>query len=120
MNASADSVAKTCGALAMDHGLLDRLVRGGLGHLDPGEALDDVLRRFGGDCYNYCLLAMGQIDLVVEARLKPFDIMPLVPIVERAGGVVTTWEGGDPSKGGRIVAAGDPALHAAALKILSA
>ena len=78
------------------------------------------LRRFGGDCYNYCLLAMGQIDLVVEAGLKPFDIMPLVPIVERAGGVVTTWEGGDPNKGGRIVAAGDPALHAAALKILSA
>ena len=78
------------------------------------------LRRFGGDCYNSCLLAMGQIDLVVEAGLKPFDIMPLVPIVERAGGVVTTWEGGDPNKGGRIVAAGDPALHAAALKILSA
>ena len=77
------------------------------------------LRRFGGDCYNYCLLAMGQIDLVVEAGLKPIDIMPLVPIIERAGGVVTTWDGGDPSSGGRIVAAGDPALHAQALKILS-
>lgn len=78
------------------------------------------LRRFGGDCYNYCLLAMGQIDLVVEAGLKPFDIAPLVPIIERAGGIVTTWDGGDPSKGGRIVAAGDRALHAAALQSLSA
>jgi len=76
------------------------------------------MRRFGGDCYNYCLLAMGQIDLVVESGLKPFDIIPLVPIIERAGGVVTTWEGGDPSQGGRIVAAGDRALHAAAMQIL--
>lgn len=77
------------------------------------------LRRFGGDCYNYCLLALGQIDLVVEAGLKPFDILPLVPIVERAGGVVSTWEGNDPGEGGRIIAAGDPALHAAAVEILS-
>jgi myo-inositol-1(or 4)-monophosphatase len=77
------------------------------------------LRRYGGDCYNYCLLAMGQIDLVVESGLKPFDILPLVPIVERAGGIVTTWDGGDPSRGGRIVAAGDPQVHAAALSVLT-
>ncbi len=77
------------------------------------------LRRFGGDCYNYCLLALGQIDLVVESDLKPFDILPLVPIIERAGGVVSTWEGGDPREGGRIIAAGDRRLHAAALEILS-
>jgi histidinol phosphatase-like enzyme (inositol monophosphatase family) len=77
------------------------------------------LRRYGGDCYNYCLLAMGHIDLVVEAGLKPFDIIPLIPIVEGAGGIVTNWEGGDPRAGGRIVAAGDPALHEAAIKVLS-
>ncbi len=77
------------------------------------------LRRFGGDCYNYCLLAMGQIDLVVEADLKPYDIVALIPIVEAAGGIVTTWDGGDPCKGGRIVAAGDPTLHAKALDILA-
>lgn len=77
------------------------------------------LRRFGGDCYNYCLLAMGHIDLVVEAGLKPFDIIPLIPIIERAGGIVTNWEGGDPRGGGRILAAGDPRVHAAALKVLS-
>lgn len=77
------------------------------------------LRRFGGDCYNYCLLAMGQIDLVAEAGLQPFDIVPLIPIVERAGGVVSNWEGGDPRPGGRILAAGDKRLHAAAVKLLS-
>jgi histidinol phosphatase-like enzyme (inositol monophosphatase family) len=84
-------------------------------------ALTDAvrLRRFGGDCYNYCLLAMGHVDLVAEAGLHPHDIVPLMPIVERAGGVVTTWEGGDPRGGGRILAAGDKRLHEAAVKILS-
>jgi myo-inositol-1(or 4)-monophosphatase len=77
------------------------------------------LRRFGGDCYNYCLLAMGHIDLVVEAGLQPYDILPLIPIIERAGGIVTTWEGGDPREGGRVVAAGDRRIHAAAVRILS-
>ena len=77
------------------------------------------LRRFGGDCYNYCLLALGHIDLVAEAGLKPFDILPLIPIIERAGGVVSTWEGGDARGGGRILAAGDPRLHGAAVEILS-
>ena len=77
------------------------------------------LRRFGGDCYNYCLLALGQIDLVVEAGLKDFDILPLIPIIERAGGVVSTWEGGDPRRGGRILAAGDPRLHEQAVKLLT-
>jgi myo-inositol-1(or 4)-monophosphatase len=77
------------------------------------------LRRFGGDCYNYCLLALGHIDLVVEAGLKPYDILPLMPIVERAGGVVSTWEGGDARDGGSIIAAGDRRLHEAAVKLLS-
>ncbi|MBM3543321.1 MAG: histidinol-phosphatase [Alphaproteobacteria bacterium] len=77
------------------------------------------LRRFGGDCYNYCLLALGHIDLVVEAGLQPYDIIPLIPIIERAGGIVTTWEGGDVRKGGRVVAAGDRRIHQEAVKILS-
>ena len=77
------------------------------------------LRRFGGDCYNYCLLALGQIDLVVEAGLQPYDILPLIPIIERAGGIVTTWDGGEASGGGRILAAGDRRLHDAALTVLS-
>ncbi len=76
------------------------------------------LTRYGGDCYNYAMLAMGLIDLVAEAELKSFDIVALVPIIEAAGGRVTTWEGSDPSAGGRIVAAASPALHAAALEAL--
>ena len=47
------------------------------------------LQRFGGDCYAYCMLALGQIDLVVEDTLQPYDIVPLIPIIEAAGGVVT-------------------------------
>ena len=43
---------------------------------------------------------MGQVDLVIEAGLNPYDIVPLIPIVERAGGVVTTSAGGDPHRGG--------------------
>jgi myo-inositol-1(or 4)-monophosphatase len=77
------------------------------------------LRRFGGDCYNYCLLALGQLDLVVEAGLKAFDIAPLIPIIEGAGGVVTSWDGRNASEGGRIVAAGDRRLHEQAVALLS-
>lgn len=76
------------------------------------------MTRFGGDCYGYCLLAAGFIDLIVEVDLKPFDVAPLVPIIEGAGGLVTTWEGGPAAAGGRIVAAGDRRVHAEALAIL--
>lgn len=88
------------------------------------EAFQQVSRsarmtRFGGDCYAYCMLAAGQIDLVVEASLKQVDIVALIPIIERAGGRITTWDGGSAINGGRIVAAGDPRIHEAALKMLA-
>ena len=50
------------------------------------------LSRYGGDCYAYCMLAAGHIDLVIETELKPYDILPLIPIIAGAGGIVTTWE----------------------------
>ena len=78
------------------------------------------LRRFGTDCYGYCMVAAGYADLVVESGLQAYDIAPLIPIVERAGGRVTTWDGDPGWNGGRIVASGDPALHEAALAVLSA
>jgi len=78
-----------------------------------------LLSRFGGDCYAYGLLAMGFVDMVVEARLKPWDIQALIPIVEGAGGIVTNWRGGPCADGGRVIAAGDKRVHAAALKILA-
>lgn len=77
------------------------------------------LTRYGGDCYSYCLLAMGLVDLVVESSLKPFDIVALIPIIENAGGRVTTWDGGDARHGGRIIAAGDPHIHEATISMLS-
>src|SRR5471030_695899 len=69
------------------------------------------LSRYGGDCYAYCMLAAGQIDLVIETELKAHDIVPLMPIIAGAGGIVTTWEGGPAQAGGRIVAAGDKRVH---------
>jgi myo-inositol-1(or 4)-monophosphatase len=76
------------------------------------------LSRYGGDCYAYCMLAAGHVDLVIETELKPHDILPLIPIIAGAGGIVTTWEGGAPTAGGRIIAAGDKRIHEAAMKIL--
>jgi myo-inositol-1(or 4)-monophosphatase len=76
------------------------------------------LTRYGGDCYAYCALAAGFIDLVIETGLKPYDVVALAPIVEGAGGVMTTWEGEDASKGGRIIAAGDPRVYDEALSLL--
>jgi myo-inositol-1(or 4)-monophosphatase len=78
------------------------------------------LTRFGGDCYNYCMLAAGHVDLVVEAGLAPYDILPLIPIVEGAGGIVTAWDGGPATQGGRVIAAGDKGLHAKAVEFLQA
>ncbi len=77
------------------------------------------MTRYGGDCYAYCLLAAGFIDVVVEAGLKPFDVAALIPIIERAGGRITTWEGKPATAGGRIVAAGDQYLHEKLLLMLT-
>ena len=74
--------------------------------------------RYGLDCYGYALLAAGHIDLVVEAGLKNVDICPLIPLIENAGGVVTTWDGGPAEQGGNCVAAATPELHAAAMAML--
>jgi myo-inositol-1(or 4)-monophosphatase len=76
------------------------------------------LSRYGGDCYAYCVLAAGQVDLVIETELKPYDVLPLLPIIEGAGGIVTSWENGRPHEGGRVLAAGDKRVHAQALKLL--
>lgn len=74
--------------------------------------------RYGLDCYGYALLAAGHIDLVVEAGLKDVDICPLIPLIENAGGVITTWHGERAEHGGNCVAAATPELHAAAMAML--
>ena len=75
------------------------------------------LQRFGGDCCSYGLLALGCIDLVVEASLRAYDIVALIPIVEAAGGVITDLAGASPLDGGFVIAAATPELHAAALTL---
>jgi histidinol phosphatase-like enzyme (inositol monophosphatase family) len=62
---------------------------------------------YGGNCYAYCLLADGHIDIIVESGLGPWDIRALVPIVKNAGGTIKTWNNADPKDGGRIIAANE-------------
>ena len=78
------------------------------------------LARYGVDCYAFAMVAAGFIDIVVETGLQPYDIVALIPIVARAGGVVTASDGGPAEKGGEIVAAATPELHAKVLDILNA
>jgi fructose-1,6-bisphosphatase/inositol monophosphatase family enzyme len=85
------------------------------------EAVRDRVRltRYGFDCYAYALIALGQVDLVIEAGLQPYDIQGPQAVIEAAGGIVTDWQGGPAHRGGRILAAGDPRVHAAALGLLA-
>ena len=93
--------------------LMNEADRAAFGHVEKAAKLS----RYGGDCYAYCMLAAGHVDLVIETELKPYDIVPLIPIIAGAGGIVTTWDNGSAQSGGRIVAAGDKRVHAAALEI---
>lgn len=77
------------------------------------------LSRYGYDCYAFAMLAAGHVDCVIEAGVKAYDIAPLIPIVEGAGGVVTTWTGEDAAAGGNVIASGDRRLHDAALALLA-
>ena len=76
------------------------------------------LNRTGGDCYLFALVAMGQIHVGLDGSLNPYDIQALIPIIRGAGGVITTWDGGNPSLGGHVVASANEALHEQALEKL--
>ena len=78
------------------------------------------MSRYGGDCYGYCMVAAGYVDLVIETNLQSYDIVALIPVVEGAGGIVTNWDGGPAHAGGRVIAAGDRRVHEAALAVLNA
>lgn len=95
---------------------------------DPADraAYDRLLARvrfvhYGGECYQYAMLASGFIDLVVEADLGAYDFMAHIPIIEGAGGIVTDWQGRPLGldSSGRVLAAAGPAIHAAALESLA-
>jgi myo-inositol-1(or 4)-monophosphatase len=114
---------KTRACPKLEHAILTTTGPNLLGDRDRKKFIEIAARarltRYGGDCYGYCLLAGGHTDLVIETGLKPHDVAALIPIIERAGGRITTWEGKSAANGGRIVAAGDPALHAQALGMLN-
>ncbi|MGO4916284.1 inositol monophosphatase family protein [Pseudogemmobacter sp. W21_MBD1_M6] len=95
-----------------------------VGTATEGQAFHDLagqvrLVRYGMDCYAYALIASGQIDLVVEAGLQAYDVQAPIAVIEAAGGVVTDWQGRPAHNGGRILAAANPQVHAAALAVLS-
>ncbi|MGF1476210.1 MAG: histidinol-phosphatase [Geminicoccaceae bacterium] len=75
---------------------------------------------FGGDCYGYGLVASGYADLVVEAGLKPYDFLAIVPVIEGAGGTMTDWRGQPLSieSDGQVIAAGDGRVHREALELV--
>lgn len=76
------------------------------------------LVRYGGDCYAYCMLASGFVDVIVEASLQPYDVQALIPIIEGAGGIITSWDGSTAQNGGTVLACGDPVLHAQVIEQL--
>ncbi|TJZ83767.1 inositol monophosphatase family protein [Paracoccus hibiscisoli] len=77
------------------------------------------LTRYGLDCYAYALLALGQVDLVIEAGLQSYDIAGPMAVVQAAGGIVTDWQGGPAAQGGQVIAAASAPLHRAALDLLN-
>ncbi len=94
-----------------------------VGTPDEGAAFRRVsgaarLTRYGMDCYAYALIAAGQIDLVIEAGLQAYDVQAPIAVIEAAGGVVTDWQGRPAHDGGRILAAANREIHAAALALL--
>lgn len=77
------------------------------------------LVRYGFDCYAYALVAAGHVDLVMESGLNAFDIAPLIPIIERAGGIVTNWQGGSAASGGQVLACANRVLHREAIEVIA-
>ena len=77
-----------------------------------------LLTRYGLDCYGYAMVALGGVDLVIEAGLNSYDIQGPMAVIEAAGGIVTDWQGGPVHRGGQVIAAANAEVHAAALELL--
>ena len=74
-------------------------------------------RLAGFDALNNCLLAEGRVDAVIEANLKPYDILPLIPIIKNSGAIVTNWKNKPAENGGNILATSNKVLHNKILKL---
>ena len=77
------------------------------------------MTRYGGDCYLFAALALGFVDVVIEANFNAWDIAALIPLVEGAGGIVTSWDGGSARDGKTILASGDRRIHAEAMQLIA-
>ena len=77
-------------------------------------------RRFAYDCYPHALLAAGHIDAVVDYDLQPYDYLPVLVVVQEAGGVMTDWQGKplNLQSDGRVLSAATPELHARLLTLV--
>ncbi len=73
--------------------------------------------RTWGDCYGYYLVAAGWADIMLDPVLSPWDLLPLIPIIQGAGGIITDWNGNDPLKGNSAIAA-NAKLHGLVLEKL--
>lgn len=85
-------------------------------------AFEDLRRRVGtfrtwGDCFAYLQLVTGRADIALDPIMNPWDLLPLIPVVQGAGGVITGWNGGSAAKAASCVAAG-PDLHAEIISAL--
>jgi histidinol phosphatase-like enzyme (inositol monophosphatase family) len=96
---------------------------GNIGRYQKKEGFDRLLGqtrlfRTWGDCYGYLLVASGGADIMLDPIMNPWDILPLVPIIQGAKGVITTWSGTDASAGNSCVAA-NRHLHSTVLEVLN-
>lgn len=76
------------------------------------------ITRYGCDAYAYARLAAGDIDLVVESGLQPYDMAALVPVIKGAGGNMVNWRGEPVNIASQICAYGDKAILSEALLAL--
>lgn len=94
-----------------------------VGQYQDQPGFDELVRRSGllrtwGDCYGYLLVASGGADIMLDPVMSPWDLIPLIPIIRGAGGVITSWDGGDPRTGTSAVAS-TPALHPEVIAVLN-
>ena len=78
-------------------------------------------RRFAYDCYPHALLAAGHVDAVIDYDLQPYDFLPVLAVIEAAGGVMTDWDGKplDLNSDGQVISAATPELHAEMLEMVN-
>jgi myo-inositol-1(or 4)-monophosphatase len=76
---------------------------------------------YGGSCMFYAQIASGRVDICIDVQFEASDYLALIPVVQGAGGVLTTWEGNAAGlhSGSQYIAAGDPRAHAQALEIIA-